>query len=420
MKKHIIAASLLLSAATSFGAGYQINLQGLRQVAMGGTGTAWPWDASTIFYNPGGLARLKGIQAYASVLNIMPATAFGNQMNSGNTGTSVLSKERSFTPFNVYIGGPIQQDSKFAIGLGVYSSAGLGLSWDENWIGKYIVQTIDLKSINFQPTLSYRISDFISVGAGFVYSVGTFDFRKALPVHGPLDPFQGPTYDEGEAHLHGAANAVGFNAGIQMKVSDHFQVGLTYRSQLNMNVSSGTATFTVPSTLNSSFPNTTFETALPVPQVASVGIGYRAGDYLTLQADVNYNGWNSFDTLRIDFAKTTNALHNVREPRKYKNTLTYRLGANYKVSKVVSLMAGGAYDPTPVVDGFVSPDLPDADHIVLSCGISIKPLRGFTILAAVEGMTTPKRNGVYLNETNFNGVYKTEAITPGIAVYYNF
>ena len=44
----------------------------------------------------------------------------------------------------------------------------------------------------------------------------------------------------------------------------------------------------------------------------------------------------------------------------------------------------------------------------------------FTILAAVEGMTTPKRNGVYLNETNFNGVYKTEAITPGIAVYYNF
>ena len=187
MKKHIIAASLLLSAATSFGAGYQLNLQGLRQVAMGGTGTAWPWDASTIFYNPGGLARLKGIQAYASVLNIMPVTAYGNQSNSGNTGTSVLSKDRTFTPFNVYIGGPIQQNSKFAIGLGVYSSAGLGLSWDENWIGKYIVQTIDLKSINFQPTLSYRVSEFLSVGAGFVYSVGPFDFRKALPVHGPQD-----------------------------------------------------------------------------------------------------------------------------------------------------------------------------------------------------------------------------------------
>ena len=205
-----------------------------------------------------------------------------------------------------------------------------------------------------------------------------------------------------------------------MKVSDHFQIGMTYRSQLNMNVSSGTATFTVPSTLNTSFPNTTFESALPIPQVASIGIGYRAGDYLTLQADVNYNGWNSYDSLRIDFAKNTNALHNIHEPRHYKNTLTYRLGANYKVSKVVSLMAGGAYDPTPVVDGFVSPDLPDADHIVLSCGIAVKPLRGFTIMAALEGVTTPKRTGVYLNEAYFNGVYKTEAITTGLAIYYNF
>src|SRR3954466_15521056 len=102
MKKQVLAASLLLSAATSFGAGYQLNLQGLRQVAMGGTGTAWPWDASTIFYNPGGLARLKGIQAYASVMNIMPATAYGNQINSGNIGSSELSKTRTFTPFNLY------------------------------------------------------------------------------------------------------------------------------------------------------------------------------------------------------------------------------------------------------------------------------------------------------------------------------
>src|ERR1700760_911213 len=111
MKKHILAVSFLLSAITSFGAGYQINLEGLRQLAMGGTGTAWPWDASTIFYNPGGLARLKGIQAYASVMSIMPSVAFGNTMESQK------SKSQTFTPFNIYIGGPIQQGSKFALGL---------------------------------------------------------------------------------------------------------------------------------------------------------------------------------------------------------------------------------------------------------------------------------------------------------------
>jgi len=415
MKKHLLAASLLLSAITSFGAGYQLNLQGLRQLAMGGTGTAWPWDASTIFYNPGGLARLHGIQAYVSGLYIMPSTAFGNQLTSGNEATSVLSKTRTFSPFNVYIGGPIQEESKFALGLGVYSVAGIGLSWDDNWLGKYIVQTIDLQSICFQPTLSYRISDFLSVGAGFVYGIGTFDFRQALPVHGSL----GPGYDEGDAHLHGNASGAGFNLGVQMKLNDRLQLGVTYRSQINMDISSGSAVFSVPSSLTSSFPNTHFDSQLPLPQVASIGIGYRPAERLTLQFDLNYTGWNSFDSLRINFSQHTTSLQDMHSPRHYRNTLTPRIGANYKISKIVSVMMGGAFDPTPVTNGFVSPDLPDADRAVFTCGVALKPLRRFTILAAFEGTSSVKRAGNY-DFGNFSGTYKTEAVTTGLGIYYNF
>lgn len=415
MKKHLLAASLLLSAATSFGAGYQINLQGLRQVAMGGTGTAWPWDASTIFYNPGGLARLKGIQAYAGGFQIMPATAFGNQLNSGNTGTSILANSRTFTPFNAYVGGPIQEGSKFALGLGVYSVAGMGLTWDNNWLGNTIVQSIDLKSVCFQPTVSYAVSDFISVGAGFVYSIGSFDSRQALPVHG----IQGPNYDAGTVHLNSGASGVGFNLGVQMRINEQLQIGATYRSQINMNIGGGTAKFTVPNSLRNAFPNTQFDSQLPLPQVASIGIGYRVAERLTLQLDFNYTGWNSYDSLRINFAEQTTSLRNIRAPRHYRNTLTTRVGANYKISKVVSVMMGGAFDPTPVTNGFVSPDLPDADRIVFTCGVAIKPIRRFTILAAFEGMSSVKRNGSY-DAANFSGVYQTKAATPGIGIYYNF
>src|SRR3954471_20923589 len=116
MKKYLLASSLLLaSSMASFGGGFQLNLQGLRQLAMGGSGTAWPWDASTIYYNPGGLARLHGIQAYASMLTIFPSTAFGNQMQSGMESTSLSSAAQTFVPFNFYVGGPIQEDSKFAV-----------------------------------------------------------------------------------------------------------------------------------------------------------------------------------------------------------------------------------------------------------------------------------------------------------------
>lgn len=414
MKKHLLAASFLLSTITTFGAGYQINLEGLRQVAMGGTGTAWPWDASTIYYNPGGLARLKGIQIYGSMSLIMPATSFSNQANSGVQPTNITSQSRTFTPFNFYVGGPVQEGSRIALGLGVYTPAGAGLTWDNNWLGQYLVQSITLKAVCFQPTISYRISDFLSVGAGFVYGAGSLDFSQALPVHGTY----GPGYDQGQVQMHGSANGVGFNVGAQMKFSDNLQIGVTYRSQVNMSVSGGSATFTVPTSLRDSFPNTRFDSQLPLPQVASIGVGYRINEW-TLQFDLNYTGWNSFDSLRFNFDAHTSSLQNQHLPRHYHNTLTPRVGANYKVSKVVSLMGGAAYDVNPQPNGFVSPELPDQDRIVLTCGISIKPLPRFTILAAVEATDGVKRAASY-DYGGFNGTYKTEAVTPGIGIYYNF
>ena len=123
MKKQVFAALFLMSSIASYGAGYQINLQGVRQMAMGGAGTAWAWDASTIFYNPGGLARMKSIQAYASVGVIVPATSFGNSISSATT------NRQSFMPFNFYVGGPVQEDSRLAIGLGIYTDAGIGIQW---------------------------------------------------------------------------------------------------------------------------------------------------------------------------------------------------------------------------------------------------------------------------------------------------
>lgn len=413
MKKHVLAASFLLSAITSFGAGYQLNLQGIRQLAMGGTGVAWPWDASTIFYNPGGLGRLKSIQVYASGLLVMPNTAFGNKMASATT------QPQTFVPFNFYVGGPIQEGSRFAIGLGIYTAAGLGAKWDDQWIGRYMIQSISMSAVCFQPTLAYRISEFMSVGAGFVYGTGTLDMRQSMPVHGTYGP--GGSFDDaGEVHLHGNANGVGFNAGVQLRPSDNLQFGFTYRSQVNMSVNNGTATFTVPQSLVTSFPNTNFDSQLPLPQVATAGMGYRTmDDRLTLQFDLNYIGWNSFDSLRINFTEHTSALQNNHAPRHYRNTLTPRIGANYKLSKVVSLMAGASYEPTPVTNGFVSPDLPDADRFVGSLGVAIKPFPRFTILTAWEGVTTGNRNASY-NYGGFSGTYKTEAATLGLGLYYNF
>ncbi len=409
MKKHLLAASLAMASFSSFGAGYQLNLQGIRQLAMGGTGTAYAWDASSIFYNPGALARMKGVQVYGSILAIKPSTAYGSYYYG-----SSRSVDQTFTPFNIYVGGPVREHSRVALGLGIYTPFGSGLKWDDNWIGRYVVQSIELKSFFFQPTISYRFSNFLSAGIGLIYATGTFDFKQAMPV-------QNIYGEDATLSLHGNANGFGFNAGLHMKFSDRFQVGLTYRSQVTMNLGGGSANFNVPYTLRNQFPNTRFETFLPLPQVASIGFAVKPlnNERLTLQADFNYTGWNSYDSLYINFATHTSALKDNHAPRHYHNTLVTRLGANYKISKVVSVMAGGAYDPTPVTNGYVTPDLPDADHVVITCGASVRPIKRVTIMAACEWVTTPKRASSY-NFANFSGTYKTEAITPGIGIYYNF
>lgn len=410
MKKHaLLVTALTLSVSMSFGAGYQINLQGLRQIAMGGTGTGWMWDASSIFYNPGGLARLRNIQAYGSVQFLTAHT----QYVQTPTGTySERSQSQLFTPFNVYIGGRLKEEGRLALGLGIYTPFGSGLSWNDNWEGRYITQSISLQSFFFQPTISYKISDVLSIGGGFIYAAGNVELKRALPI-------QDNYGNDARARLKGNADGVGLNLGVHIRPSDAVQIGLNYRSQVNMTVKNGTTTFDVPKALSANFPNTDFKAELPLPQVFTVGVGVRPFSQLTLTAEINWVGWNAYDTLFFDYEDNTPTLEDTKAPRNYKNTLTFRIGANYKVSDRVAVMGGAAYDQSPVADGFVSPDLPDANHWIVSGGFSIKASDRFTILGALEYNASEQRNAEYLPD-NFNGKYQTKAIIPCIGVTYDF
>lgn len=410
MRKHALSLiALLLSASMSYGAGFQVAVQGLRQIAMGGTGTAVPWDASTIFYNPAGLSRLKGMQAYASVQFLMINTKY---VQTPTGGYSQASQSKVYTPFNVYVGGPIKKGGKLGVGLGIYTPFGSGLSWDDDWEGRYVVQSISMQTIFFQPTVSYRINDVVSLGGGFIYATGNVKFKSAIPI-------QDQNGKDGFGELKGKGSGVGVNLGVHVKAGERIHVGLNYRSQVEMKVKDGDATFNVPTALQSSFPNTAFETKVQLPSVFSIGVGVKPIDDLTITADVNFVGWKSFDTLKFDFADNTPVLQDRSAPRLYKNTMSLRLGAHYSVNDRLAVMAGAAYDPTPVADGFVSPDLPDADRWQVSGGLTFKPTDKVTILAALEYGASEKREAEYKPD-NFNGKYQTKAIIPCIGVTYDF
>lgn len=410
MKKHaLFTTALLLSASMTFGAGFQVNVQGLRQIAMGGTGTGWMWDASSIFYNPGGLARLKNIQAYGSVQFLMINTQY---IQTPTGSYSERSKSQVFTPFNVYVGGRLKEEGKLALGLGIYTPFGSGLTWDDNWEGRYVIQSISMQTIFFQPTLSYKISDVISLGGGFVYATGNVKFKRAVPI-------QDNNGNDGYGELKGRGDGVGLNLGVHIMPSPSVQIGINYRSQVNMSVKDGDANFVVPNALSSSFPNTTFKSEVPLPQVFSVGIGVRPMPNLTITAEANWVGWKPYDTLVFDYEDNTPELEDTKAARNYKNTLALRLGANFKASNRLAIMGGVAYDPSPVADDFVSPDLPDADRWLVTGGLTFKATDKLTIMGALEYGASAKRESRYVPE-NFNGKYQTMAIIPCIGITYDF
>lgn len=410
MKKYLLltGAGALLTVS-SFAGSFQLNLQGIRQMAMGGSGVAVPWDASVIFYNPGALSCLGNFEVYGNAFVVSPHVKY---LQTPTGGYSYETNTHTAIPFAIYAGGNISHDKKWAAGIGVYTPFGNSLHWDNDWTGRYIIQDISLESVFIQPTVSYRVNDVLSIGAGFVYAIGSVDITKAIPI-------QNQNGDDGNAQLKGDANGIGFNAGVHIKASDKFDIGMSYRSGVKMKVKNGNANFNVVTPLSDSFPKTKFSTELPLPGMLTAGVGYKATKDLTIQLDLVYAFWSNYDSLKFDFKENTSLLEDTHDPRDYKNTLAIRAGAHYKICDQWEAMIGAAYDPTPSRSNLVSPDAVDANRVSLACGLGFKPVEKLSIMAGLNYTLTGTRSTTYYPDA-FSGAYQIRSLTPALGISYKF
>jgi long-chain fatty acid transport protein len=405
--KKLAAFTILVIPIAANAQGYQVNLQGQVQQGMGGAGTAYIQDAAALFFNPGGASFL--IENSVNI-GISPTFAKGEFLDK-YTNETARTKSPVSTPFAVYAAFGLKDSSKLKLGLAVYTPFGSTVEWEDGWMGRFALTHLQLQSIFFQPTVSYKINDKIGVGAGLVYSQGKVNLQKDIPVENADGTY-------GHAELSGKANGFGFNAGIYLKPVEKFSIGLTYRSQVNMEVKSGDATFTVPASLTTSFPNGKFTGALPLPQVTTLGLGYSVTDKLMLALDINYVGWKAYDTLAFDYENNTPSLVDTKSARMYENTFAFRLGGEYNVIEALALRLGIAYGISPVKDGYVTPETPDANRVIYTAGVGYTIRNKFGVNASFY-FSSFKREGTNL-ETNLSGTYKTNVCVPGISLFYKF
>jgi long-chain fatty acid transport protein len=102
----------------------------------------------------------------------------------------------------------------------------------------------------------------------------------------------------------------------------------------------------------------------------------------------------------------------------YKNTFAFRAGAQYKIDSHFAARLGLAYGITPVQNGYVTPETPDANRVNYTAGIGYEFGKHFKLDASFL-FTHLKRKDTN-TETNLSGTFKTNVIAPGISIGYKF
>lgn len=398
-----LAALLTLgSMSSAYGSGFaliEVNATGQGNAYAGAS--AYTNNASTIFFNPAGMMNLDGQELVLAAHYIEPSSDFNND---GSTlapafAPATISGEDddggsgAFVP-NLYWAKPLEGDMTF--GFGVNTPFGLKTEYDDEWVGRYHGVLSDLKTININPSLGYRVNDKLSIGGGVNVMLAEVDLTSAIDMGalclalaaatcGPAGVTPGTLSNDGFADLEGDNFndlGLGFNFGLLYAVSNNTTIGVSYRSEIDLEVE-GDADFSLPEVTDVAsgavagvigadplmrFTDTGLQAEVTLPASFSVSLAHRVGK-ITWLADATWTGWSSFDELRIEFDNPNQPDAVTTED--WDDTMRYSFGFDYQYSDKLVLRAGLALDETPVPSAERrTPRLPGNDREWISFGLT--------------------------------------------------
>lgn len=453
----VLAAAALCTGA--YAEGYQVNNMSAKQTGMGHVGTAMKLNSESIFFNPAATAfqtsKFNVSAGFTGILSNVHYRSLPTLDNNYTSGPIERSDNKLSTPLHVYFNyKPIE---RLAVGLGFYTPNGSSMKWGDNWSGANLVQEINLAAYTFQPTVSYRICDGLSVGAGLMITWGNFDLSRSILsrekrmglINQMLDPKiqqleglipnlpDGPdkqTAQQTLQQLQGAENylnatmdkslvsaklegdadvAVGVNAGILWDITDEWSIGMTWRSRMNMKVGRGHASMRIDPTtaglikqLGMLYPDVdlipsldqgTFNAELPLPTSVTWGVSFRPTPKWEFAVDLQWVGWSAYKALNVVFNEPELEIDPIYSVKNYSNTLAFRFGGQYRATDFLTARMGMYVDESPVSSDYLNPETPSMTKVAYTAGLSLRPTRFMSIDLAYCYISAadPERTGSY-------------------------
>lgn len=460
MKKILLALAAAGMTAGAFAEGYQVNNFSARQAGMANVGTAMKLGSESIYFNPAAAAfqesKFDISLGATGILSSVTASTLPTAANGYKSDLQETSDNKMSTPLHMYIN--YKPSKRWSVGLGFYTPDGSSMNWGSNWSGAHLIQEINLAAYTVQPTVSFKICDRLSIGAGLMITWGNFDLSRSLLsqatrqglITGMLDPKitqltaaigngaltgeklaqaqatlqmlqQGKGYLENtmdqsivSAKLSGNANvAVGVNAGILWDINDHWSLAMSYRSRMNMKVDRGRAVMNIApeaaaliEQLGQLSSNTqlipaldkgTFHTELPLPTTVTWGVSYRPNAKWQMAVDLQWIGWSAYKDLNVAFNETELGIKDIYSVKNYSNTLSARFGAEYRALNWLTARAGIYFDESPVDSNYLNPETPSMTKIAYSLGASFQLARSLALDLSYCYVSSadPERTGSY-------------------------
>lgn len=355
------------------------------------THLVWVDDASALFYNPANLVDVPSLQVQVSVL-----VGYSSSDYSGKLGNTETDRPWSLLP-EFALAWPVPE-TDLTLGFGVHVPFGRQTRWDSDGALRYAAPVYtSMMVMDFTPTLAWRVSDTVSVGAGLDLYYGRLQLTQLLPI-----------LSSSRLTADSDGYAIGGNAGITWRITPNQRLALTCQAPFDMTFNGEMETTDVPSPAVAS---SDFETSFKYPTIVALGYGIQLVETVRLEANVEWLQYSRFKTLTIDAGDNaalleTLGLSSISED--WKDTWTFGLGADWRFARDWTLRAGYKYLQSPIPDSTFSPSMLDTDQSILSVGIGYQRGRHAVDLAYAVGLFAKRQVDSNQNTLYEDGVYDFE------------
>ena len=434
----LLALAVLLAPGAARAQGFGVNEIGSCAVARSYAVVGAPCaDASTIFWNPGFAATLRGWSVLAGVAAIDLAGDFERDTIGTvyETTAPVAPVPHLFVNYNA-------PNSRRSVGLGVYVPYGLTMEWGDDFPGRFQAQRASIATIYVQPNFGVRIKESWSVGGGPVFAHSTVELKRSIdlseqPTGTPIIPTFAhlgiPRRTEfARADLEGSAIGVGGQIGVHGRLNPDWTVGARFLLPIWFEYEGDVVFTPVPTglTLGGAVPSPTtgftppaipagtpvdalvasqftsgaltpqsVRTKVVHPAQIQAGFGYTGFPNLTLALDYAWVGWKHLNKIVLDFQGGAPDATLIQE---YNHSSAIRVSAEYALQQIqgARLRAGFSGVATAAPDATVTPLLPEQDRNYMTVGAGLPIWRAWTVDAAYARVNTAGRRGRIVERTN--------------------